>query len=200
MVQFQPAIRQQTKLKLAITGPSGSGKTYSALDLMEAEIRSQRSKFDDTNGFVPNAFPYTTTFTSSVVDTENGSASLYADRFKFDILTLSPPYTIPKYLECIKAASSHDVLIVDSLSHGWMGEGGLLAKKEALDSRGGNPFANWAIITKEQEILKSAILNANIPAHLRDPKNMWVGFFAAWSFLLTNHVARLSGRQFRKFG
>jgi len=138
---FKPAERIQTNLKLAILGPSGSGKSFSALSIA--------SGMGDK---------------IAVVDTENGSANLYADRFKFDVLTIAPPYTIQKYVDAIKAAQSaaYDVVIFDSLSHAWMGEGGLLAKKEALDSRGGNSYTNWSSITKEHEQLKAAILNAKI--------------------------------------
>jgi hypothetical protein len=55
------------------------------------------------------------------------------------------------------------VLVIDSISHEWVGSGSLLEKKETLDSRpGSNHFANWAPISKEHEQFKSALLNANI--------------------------------------
>ena len=57
---------------------------------------------------------------------------------------------------------TYDVLIVDSISHAWAGEGGLLSKKEALDQRGGNSYTNWAGITKEHEQFKARILNADV--------------------------------------
>jgi len=59
---FKKAVRSQAKLKLALTGPSGSGKTYSALQLAKG-----------LGGKV------------AVLDTENGSASLYSDSFEFDV-------------------------------------------------------------------------------------------------------------------
>lgn len=138
---FKKAQRTQAKLKLALTGPSGAGKTYSALRL--AKGMGKRI---------------------AVVDTENGSASLYADRFEFDTLTIAPPYEVRKYNEAIRAAvaAGYDVLIIDSLTHAWAGEGGLLAKKESLDARGGNSFTNWASITKEHEAFKGLLLNSDI--------------------------------------
>jgi hypothetical protein len=148
MSKFKPAERSQVKLKLALTGPSGSGKTMSAL-LMAAGIGKK----------------------IAVVDTENGSASLYANVDKgplsgiaFDALEIAPPYTISKYVEAIDAAQKegYDVLIIDSISHAWAGEGGLLDKKSAMDQRGSNQYTNWAGITKEQEIFKAKILNADI--------------------------------------
>lgn len=143
MAAFKKAERRQAKLKIALTGPSGAGKTFSALCLAQGIGKKV-----------------------AVIDTENGSASLYADRFEFDTLVIKPPYTIPKYVDAIKSAqdASYEVIVVDSLSHAWAGDGGLLSKKEALDARGGNSFANWGGITKEHEQFKGLLLNCN--AHL----------------------------------
>ena len=148
MSAFRKAERTQARLKIALTGPSGSGKTFSGL-LIASGIGKR----------------------IAVVDTENKSASLYADMEKgqlagigFDILEIDPPYTIGKYLEAIEAAErdGYDVLIIDSISHAWAGEGGLLDKKTALDARGGNSYTNWAQITPEQERFKARILQADM--------------------------------------
>jgi tRNA uridine 5-carbamoylmethylation protein Kti12 len=138
---FKKAQRTKAKLKLAITGPSGSGKTYSALRLAKG-----------LGGKI------------AVIDTENGSASLYSDRFDFDVLEIRPPFSNDKYIGAIEASvkGGYDVLIIDSLTHQWAGEGGLLNKKEQLDARGGNSFANWAKMTPEHEKFKSSILHSNI--------------------------------------
>jgi hypothetical protein len=145
---FQKAERRQHKPKLALTGPSGSGKTFSAL-LIAAGMGKK----------------------IAVIDTENGSASLYANMNKgplkglaFDVLELEPPYTIDKYVRAIEAAQEekYDVLVIDSISHAWAGEGGLLAKKNAIDQRGGNSYTNWAGPTAEHEQFKARILNADI--------------------------------------
>jgi hypothetical protein len=138
---FKKAERKQVKIKLALTGPSGSGKTYSALLL--ASGLSQKI---------------------AVIDTENNSASLYSDLVTFDVMTLQPPYSISKYLAAINDAvlSGYDVLVIDSISHAWAGDGGLLAKKESLDARGGNSFSNWSSISKEHEAFRSALLSCNI--------------------------------------
>lgn len=134
---FKKAERKQAKLKLALTGPSGSGKTYSALRLA--------SGISDK---------------IAVIDTENHSASLYADKFNFDVLEISPPYTTDKYIQAILAAENHgyEVIVIDSISHQWAGEGGILNQKEKLDSRGGNSYTNWSKLTPEQERFKSIIL------------------------------------------
>jgi len=146
---FIKAARKQHKPKLALTGPSGAGKTFSALLIASGMGKK-----------------------IAVIDTENGSASLYADMDKgplkglaFDVLELEPPYTIDKYVRAIEAAQAekYDVLVVDSISHAWAGEGGLLDKKDALDKRANtNSFTNWSGITKEHEQFKARILNAEV--------------------------------------
>lgn len=142
-MQFQRAERKKSFIKVAITGPSGSGKTYSALRLAFGLGRKV-----------------------AFIDTENGSGSLYADLGEYDTLDLTAPFTVASYEQAIRGAVSagYDVLIVDSLTHAWAGEGGLLAQKEALDARGGNSYTNWATITKQHEAFKSALLQA--PIHI----------------------------------
>ncbi|HEX5437135.1 MAG TPA: AAA family ATPase [Gemmatimonadaceae bacterium] len=144
---FTRATRAQVKLKLGIQGPSGSGKTEGALALATHLAA-------DAGGRV------------AVIDTENGSASLYADRYEFDVLELRPPYESARYLEAIRTAAEagYAVVVVDSLSHQWAGEGGILARKEAKDVRGGNQWTNWAPFTKEHEEFKAGLLNA--PLHV----------------------------------
>lgn len=131
--EFAPrkAQKHSVKLKMAIQGPSGSGKTEGALALAK--------------NFVPNA-------KILVVDTENESASLYADRYDFDTIPLSAPYTSDRYRKAMQAAvdGGYDVLIVDSLTQQWDGEGGILRRKEALDRQpGSNSYTNWSTYTPE---------------------------------------------------
>ena len=142
-VQFAPARRTKTYLKLALTGPSGSGKTYSALEL--------------AFGLVPGG-------RVAVLDTENGSAALYDQLGPFDHAVIDPPYLTEKYIDGLNAAvaGGYDVLIIDSISHEWSGEGGILRDKEARDLRGGNQYTNWAQPTKAHEAFLAAILHAPI--------------------------------------
>ncbi len=83
---------------------------------------------------------------------------------EFDTLSIAPPYYSRKWEQAIKDAveGGYDVLVLDSISHQWSGEGGILSRKEALDKQGGNSFTNWAKFTPEQEQFKSAINNAGI--------------------------------------
>lgn len=142
---IKKASRQAVRLKLNVQGPSGSGKTLGALALAFALAPSKKV---------------------CVIDTENESASLYADQYDFDTIALGAPYTTAKYEEAIVLAvkAGYDVLVIDSLSHQWAGPGGILARKEQMDARGGNTWTNWAPFTKEHERFKSLLMNA--PIHI----------------------------------
>lgn len=145
-VQIKKAKKELAFLKVALTGPSGSGKTLSALIL----AKSFGGK-------------------TLVIDTENNSACLYVGRaeledWEFDIIEIEPPYTAQKYFEAIDAGTKakYDNIVIDSLTHVWAGEGGLLQQKDAIDLRGGNQWTNWASITKLHEQLKSRLLYSNV--------------------------------------
>lgn len=136
---FKKATRKQVKLRLALVGIAGSGKTYSALRLAKG-----------LGGKI------------AVIDSESGSASLYANEFDFDVVELTAPYTVEKYITAIKAAEkSYDTIVIDSISHEWKGEGGILNKKEEFDSKGGNSFTNWGKVTPQHERFLAAMLHTS---------------------------------------
>ena len=137
MSSFKKAERKQAKLKIGLQGPSGSGKTYSALLIAKG-----------IGGKI------------AVIDTENRSASLYADQFDFDSCELEAPFTTDKYLKAMSEAekAGYNVVIIDSTTHQWMGDGGLYERKTQIDSRGGNSFTNWAKFTPEHNKFLSAIV------------------------------------------
>lgn len=138
---FQKATRTQKKARIALYGPSGSGKTYTALSIATG---------------LGN--------TIAVVDTERGSASLYADKFNFDTLELSN-FHPDRFIEAIHdaAKAGYDVLVIDSLSHAWQGTGGILDK---VNASGGNSYTDgWGKIgTPLYNKLMDAILDA--PLHI----------------------------------
>lgn len=141
---FTPATKEQSKLRLAIKGPSGSGKTYSALNIGK-ELGDR----------------------IAVIDTEYGSASKYAHRFRFDRLNVSDPYEHTKFLGALKAAeeAKYDVVICDSLTHFWNGPGGLLERVTAESKRfGGNSHAAWGVVTPIYNSIINAIMAS--PCHV----------------------------------
>ena len=143
--EFAPrkAEKKRVKLKMAVQGPSGSGKTWGALALAK------------------NLWPEAKI---CAIDTENESASLYADKFTFDTIPLGPPFTTARYVECIDASvkAGYDVLIIDTITAQWDGSGGILQRKNEMDMRGGNSFTNWSSFTPEHEAFKQIMLQAPI--------------------------------------
>lgn len=143
-MSFQKATRQQKKARIALHGPSGSGKTFTALELAKGLVGPQ--------GRV------------AVIDTERGSASLYADRFEFDVIELDY-FSVDNYVKAINEAvdAGYDVLVIDSLSHAWTGLGGVL---DSVNNVKGNVFTDgWGKVgTPQQNRLLDSILKA--PMHV----------------------------------
>ena len=114
---LRPAVREKIGLLFGIAGASGSGKTFSALTLAKGIA----------NG----------TGRIAVIDTEAGRALHYAPKpgekadhtkgtFDFLHLDFQPPFTPERYIEAIRACeeAGATVIVIDSMSHEWNGEGG----------------------------------------------------------------------------
>lgn len=147
MSGFQKAQRFLTNPTIAITGPTGSGKTMSALRLAAGIAKSMNGRF-------------------AVIDTENGSASLYSHLFDFDTLNITPPFTTEKYISAINEAekAGYCALVCDSITHAWAGEGGLLEQKAQLDARpGSNHWTNWGPIKAKDLKFRNAYLHSSVP-------------------------------------
>ena len=142
-MNLRQAERKQAKIRLALQGPSDSGKTYSALLL---------------------AFGITGTWEKIVIiDTENSSADLYADLGAYNVLPLTQPYTPERYIQAIHQCESEgmEVIIIDSISHEWEGQGGILAIHGNMP---GNSFTNWNKVTpRHNAFIQSMLLS---PSHI----------------------------------
>ena len=134
---FKKAVRESAKLRLALTGPAGSGKTYSSLQIAKG-----------LGGKI------------AMIDTERGSGALYANICDYDVLRIDPPFEPRKFLEGIKAAedAGYDVLIIDSLSHAWAGEGAILTIHDRVAKATRNSFDAWREVTPLHNQLVDAIL------------------------------------------
>lgn len=145
MFTIRQAERRQAKLRLALTGVSGSGKSLGAINL----AAGMGKKF-------------------VVIDTEHKSADLYADVAKFDVLTLDKPFTPEKYIGAINFCElqGYEIIIIDSLSHAWSGEGGVLDMHEAATqaSSSKNSYMAWKDVTPWQNKLVNTIIQS--PAHI----------------------------------
>lgn len=142
-IQIRKATRKKAKLRLGIAAPSGAGKTYSSLLLAFG-----------LGGKV------------GLIDTEHGSGDLYAHLGEYDVITLGAPFTAKSYLEAIKAFedAQYDVIIIDSLSHAWAGEGGLLDKQGKAAERTKNSYTAWREVTPDHNALVNAMLQS--PCHI----------------------------------
>lgn len=142
MSGFKRAVKSQAKLRLAISGLPGSGKTWSSLSIGSHLAESR-----------PIA----------VIDTERGSASLYANRFTFDVLELGA-HTALDYIRAIDlaASSGYGVIVIDSLSHAWINS--LEKVDQVVERGGGNSFTAWRKVSPDHNKLVDAILSC--PAHV----------------------------------
>lgn len=145
-MMFQKAKRASVPLKIALSGASGSGKTRSALELARG--------LAGDGGRI------------AVVDTENGSASLYSDVADFDVCNVEPNYRdgvpqfwAPQIANALTAAFAADysVVVLDSASHVWEAT---LDYKSRLDNAGGNGYTNWNAAGKHWKTTISLILQA----------------------------------------
>lgn len=144
MSGFKRATKAAAKLRLGLIGPAGSGKTYTALRVAKG-----------LGGRI------------AVIDTERGSASLYAGErgIDFDVIELAT-YEVQKFVDGIQAAveGGYSVLVIDSLSHAWAGKGGILEFVDNAGKRnqGGGNFGAWREATPQHNKLVDAILGAPI--------------------------------------
>ena len=145
MMQLKKATRKQVKLRLNISAPSGAGKTYSALRMAKG-LCNDWSKV-------------------AVIDTENGSASLYSHLGDYNTIDLSPPFTPEKYIEAINTCvvAGMEVIIIDSSTHEWsclIEENELLAQSKFR----GNTWSAWSQTTPRHDKFINAVLHC--PVHV----------------------------------
>lgn len=148
---FRPVERKQAKLRMALCGVSGSGKTLGALYIAYG-ITGDWSKI-------------------ALIDTEHERARFYANRSdlgtgEFLYAPLDPPYSPDKYKEYVQTAAdmvgTDGVVIVDSFSHAWNNEGGVLEIKDRIAAQAGkNSYTAWNEAGKEQTRLVNTILSVD---------------------------------------
>ncbi|MEX3713621.1 AAA family ATPase [Cytobacillus horneckiae] len=157
---FQPTKARREKMKAVVgfIGCSGSGKTAGALLT--------------AYGMMKEAYPDLTQEEIwekiGVIDTEHGRAKLYADTDfentrigQFLHIDFEPPYTTERYNQAVVSMkmAGCEVIIVDSLSHNWQGEGGIV---ETHGKMSGNSFQNWGKLSSETNELIKTLTRNNI--------------------------------------
>lgn len=142
-IEIRKAERVKSKLRLGLAGPAGSGKTMSALKVAKG-----------LGGPV------------CLIDTERGSGDLYANLYDYSVITLEPPFKPDILVEAIHAAekAGFNVIIIDSLSHFWSDEGGLLDQVDKASKTAGSSYTAWKDVTPQHRRLVNAMLNS--PKHI----------------------------------
>ncbi len=149
---IRKAERRQMKIKIALAGAAGSGKTMGALRVAYGLIGDWEK--------------------ICLIDSENFSGNVYANYChdgieigEYYILPIEPPYTADKYITAISECEQAGIecAIIDSLSHAWAGEGGVLDQKTLLENRKGyNSFTAWKDMTAIQNKLVNAIFGSKM--------------------------------------
>jgi len=127
MFLVKPAVREAVPPLVVLWGPSGSGKTYSALKLGRGLVGPEGKIV--------------------VIDTENGRAKFYADMVGgWHHVDFQPPFDPQRYSAAMKAAedAGADVIVIDSMSHVWDGEGGVLDMADNARSARGKALTGVA--------------------------------------------------------
>jgi len=124
------AKRKALPLLAMVYGKSGSGKTYSALKLAQGLVEEGER--------------------ICLIDSENMRASYYSDIFDFDVINVEPPHTPERYAEAFKLAESkYNVIVMDSFSLVWEGEGGCCdiadqeSEKQQANGKSGKGLNIW---------------------------------------------------------
>ncbi|BAO20631.1 putative replicative DNA helicase [Pseudomonas phage PPpW-3] len=149
--KIEDAQREGARLVLGIGGISGSGKTYSALQVAWGLANYDSSKV-------------------GLLCTENRRGRLYADILvdaqgkvhKFKVGDLTPPFSPARYIEAIQlfVAAGVEVLVIDSVSHEWEGQGGC----EDIAHSGSSRNPEWNKAKREHKSFMNAMLQS--PVHV----------------------------------
>lgn len=156
--EVSEARREKQKALVGFIGPSGSGKTLGALRI--------------AYGMMEEAYPELSVEERwkkiGVADTEHNRSMLYVGQTfnentigPFLHINFEPPYSTERYLAALVALkrAGVDVVIIDSLSHNWNGEGGIL---EQHGNMGGNSFQNWNKMNRHITDMIKALVSNNI--------------------------------------
>lgn len=153
VIEIRKAVREAARLVIALAGLSGGGKTRTAIELAYGMANYDITKV----GFL---------------DAENKRGSLYADCLRdhpthpteetFWIGDLQPPFSPDRYSGAIKQfeAAGVEILIIDSASHEWEGDGGAQDIAENNKSKGGK--LNWAKAKGEHKKFINTLLQSNM--------------------------------------
>jgi hypothetical protein len=163
VLQLKKAARRKAFLKMGITAPAGGGKTAGSLLIAYGLMKEKYPKLSDAELWSKVA----------IIDTENGSGELYVNSIiantrigEYNAITLTAPFSAEKYISAIDVCESNgiEVAIIDSTTHLWAGEGGLLEKQNMITakSKSGNSYAAWREVTPDHNRFVEKMLQSNL--------------------------------------
>lgn len=156
---FQPMVKEQRKLRLALYGPAGGGKTLTTELLCLALAEGDVTKV-------------------GIIDSEHGSASVYADVVGQLQQMVLERFGADDYADAVAQAVEAQMLAlgIDSFSHSWEGTGGVLDMQTVLtDQNRGDSQTGWNKVKPLEKRLWATVLSA--PAHVvvtMRSRNTWV--------------------------
>jgi hypothetical protein len=146
ILNIAPATRAGAHLLIQLYGGPRSGKTRTALRLARGMVGS--------HGRI------------GVLDTESGRARLHADKISggFVVGELTPPFTPLRYLEAIEEFVRYgiDILVIDSLSHCWEGQGGVLEMADGAERAGRRGLLKWLQPKRDYKKLVNFLLSTRL--------------------------------------
>lgn len=157
-MQVGNAIREKQKALIGMIGPSGSGKSLSSLLLAYGIV----------NAMLPDASEEEKWSKIGAADTEHRRLLNYVGQEfngvkigSFKYIDFKPPFTKDRYDMAIKLLKQQgvEVVIVDSLSHQWQGEGGVV---ETHGEMQGNSFQNWGKLSKQSTGMVKALTTQDV--------------------------------------
>ncbi len=144
ILDIKPVSFGGTKVVIGICGETGGGKTLTALYIARGMVKSASEI-----GFL---------------DTENKRGTYYANKLdgKFLIADLYPPFSPSRYAAAIKEFQDAGVkvLVIDSGSHEWEGEGG--CEDIAHQKMGKSGMDNWIGAKREHKKFMNVLLYSNL--------------------------------------
>lgn len=157
--KITPAVSKAIIPIICLSGLSGGGKTRSALMLARGMVGAAGK--------------------IRVIDTENGRASYFKNDIPggYDTIDLPGPFSPENYLKAMKHAVQEktDILVIDSMTHEWDGEGGVLEMQEGeldrlakndLDKRERVKMLSWVEPKAQHKKFVREILRVPIPVIL----------------------------------
>jgi hypothetical protein len=151
MFQVEEAKREKLDAAIALIGPSGSGKTLSALFIAYGMMKTKHPDLEEAAIWKK----------IGLADTEHNRSKVYAHSERIGVpiggfrhIDFKAPYSPSRYKEAVKALKKAGVetVIIDSLSHAWEGEGGLLDMQQKY----GGTFAAWNKVKPDiQDFIKT---------------------------------------------